>query len=99
MESVILSTPVLWIGYFIAFAIGVLGIFKRKTFVLPLLSAAVVVCLSAYALLLGASLYEAATVFLIFLVLNLIAFFKDTTPPNDKDDKADKDDQNGGKKK
>lgn len=87
MESVILSTPILWAGYLIAFVLCILGFFKRVTFILPLISAAAVVGITAYALMLGASLYEAAIIFLIFLFLNLIAFFIGTNSPNDKDDK------------
>lgn len=77
MESVILSTPILWIGYAIALFLCLFEIFKRATgHVFSVLSLALVLGNTVYALILNASLYEVGIVILIFLAVNLIPNLK-----------------------
>ena len=72
MDSVILSSPLTLVLYGIALA---LNLFDRKfratKGILTLVSCAVTVLTSGYALTIGAGLWECATVLLIFLLLNM----------------------------
>ena len=70
-ESVILSSPLLLILYGLALAVNLFDIVKKTGFFLPVLSAFLTVGTTAYALILGAEPGEAATVLMVFLLLNL----------------------------
>lgn len=76
-SSVIFNEPLLLILLGIALFLSVFDI-KRKSsgYVLPLLSILITLCTLAYAMLLGASLYETATVLMIFAAINLLSFGK-----------------------
>ncbi len=75
--SVILSTPILWIGYGTALFLCLYEILKKATYNLfSLLSIVLTLASTVYALILGASLYEVGVVILIFLVINLIPNIK-----------------------
>ena len=76
-ESIILNTPLIWIGYTIAFALCLIGIKKRVGgYLLPILSASLCMLTTTYALLKGVDLYEASAVILIFLAANLTVYRK-----------------------
>ena len=71
-DSVILNSPIILILYGVALVILIVGLIWRKTgFIMPVLSAALAVCASAYAVISGAALFEVATVIMIFLAVNL----------------------------
>lgn len=70
-EIIILNSPLLLLLYGLALALNLFDLVKKTGMVLPVLSACLVVGTSAYALLLGAGLYEVATVIIAFLLLNL----------------------------
>lgn len=77
MESVILSTPLLWIGYGIALFLCLFEISKKSTgHVFSVISLLLVLGNTVYALILSASYYEAGIVILIFLAINLIPVIK-----------------------
>ena len=72
-ESVILNSPILIALYSVALVISLTGIFWRKARAfLPVLSAVIVVCASAVAVILGTALFEIVTVVLFFLAINLL---------------------------
>ena len=70
-ESVIFNSPILLVLYGIALALVLFNLKNRTGAVLTYVSAALVVCSSAYALLLGASLWETAVVIVVFLLINV----------------------------
>ena len=69
--SVILGSPLFLLLYGLALAVNLFGLAKKAGFLCLILSAVLVIGTSAWALLLGAGLYEIVTVFLIFLLINL----------------------------
>lgn len=72
MESVILSSPLALFLYGIALFLNLFDRHYRMTKgALTLLSCAVCVGATAYAILIGATLWECATVLLIFLLINM----------------------------
>ena len=76
MESVILETPLLLVGYGIAFALCVFGIFKRAGYAVHIVSAAIFIAAFTFTLLLGAGMQEALIVTLIFLSLNMTGYVR-----------------------
>ena len=70
-ESVIFNSSLILMLYGLALAIDLIGLIKKTGLFLPVLSGFIVVGTTAYALLNGAGLYEAAFVILIFLLINL----------------------------
>lgn len=74
-ESVIFNSPVLIAGYSIALFFCVFDLFKHSSgYVFPILSAVSCVATTIAALMLGAELYEVASVIMIFLALNLSVY-------------------------
>lgn len=72
MESVILSSPLAVFLYGIALFLNLFDRHYRMTKGwLTILSCAVCVGATAYAILIGAGLWECATVLLVFLLLNM----------------------------
>ena len=72
MESVILASPLAVVLYGIALFLNLFDRhYKMTKGVLTILSCAVCVGATAYAILIGASLWECATVLLVFLLLNM----------------------------
>lgn len=72
MESVILSSPLALFFYGIALFLNLYDRHYRMTRgVLTIVSCAVCVGATGYAILIGASLWECAAVLLIFLLLNM----------------------------
>ena len=72
-QSVILTSPLLLCLYGLALALVIIELVHKATgFVLPLLGFVVVVAATTYAVLLGASLYEAAIPVMGFLLLSLL---------------------------
>ena len=72
MESVILSSPLALFLYGIALFLNLFDRHYRMTKgVLTIISCAVCVGATAYAIVIGASLWECATVLLVFLLLNM----------------------------
>ena len=72
MESIILSSPLVIFLYGIALFLNLFDRHYRMTKgVLTVASCAICVGATAYAILIGASLWECATVLLIFLLLNM----------------------------
>lgn len=75
MESVIITTPILLIGYGAALILGVIEIFKHVTgYILLALSATFFIASTVYAVLLGAKYEEIMIVILLFLFVNIITF-------------------------
>lgn len=71
-ESVILSLPVALLLYGIALFLCLFDrIYKATNGLFTLLSTAVAVGATAYALIMGATLWECCTVLLVFLLLNM----------------------------
>jgi len=90
LDSVIFSEPIVWICYGAALFCCVFDLIKKSSgIILPVLSVAFSAAASVCALLLGATLYEVATVILILLSLNLISFIK-RGGGSDKGEKGDK---------
>lgn len=73
-ESVIVTAPILWIPYGIALLLCVVDLIKRLGHAVQIITAAIVVGTTVYAVLIGMSLYEATTVMLVFLGVNLISY-------------------------
>lgn len=72
MESVILSSPLALFLYGIALFLNLFDRHYRMTKgFLTIISCAVCVGATAYAIVIGASLWECATVLLVFLLLNM----------------------------
>lgn len=72
-SSVIFNSPILLVLYGLALAIALFELVNRSTgFVLPIVSLAIVIGTSIYAILLGATLFEIAIIVLVFLLLSLI---------------------------
>lgn len=70
-ESIIFNSPILLALYGIALVLVVYDLRNRSGAILPYLSAAIVMGTSAYALIIGASLFETAAVLCIFILINL----------------------------
>ena len=71
-ESVIFNSPLLLILYGVALAVAIFELVTKTTgYVLPLLSLAIVVGASIYALLIGASLFEIAIILMVFMLISL----------------------------
>ena len=70
-ESIIFNSPILLALYGIALVLVVYDLRNRSGAILPYLSAAIVMGTSAYALIIGASLFETAAVICIFILINL----------------------------
>lgn len=76
MESVIFSSPLLLVLYGVAILMCIFDLIKRDSgYIFPMLSAAIFVGTTIYALLLGAGYAEISIVILVFLALNLSVFF------------------------
>lgn len=72
MESVILQSPLALILYGIALFLNLFDRhYKMTKGVMTLVSTAVCVAATAYALVIGASMFECAAVLLVFLLLNM----------------------------
>ena len=71
-ESVIFNSPILLVLYGISLALVLFNMKNRTGAVLTYVSAALTIGASAYALLLGASLWETAIVMVVFLLINVI---------------------------
>lgn len=67
-----LTNPVVIIGYIIALALNVFGIVKKCGFVVTAIYLTVFAATVAYALVSGATLYETATVAVVFFIINLL---------------------------
>ena len=76
MESMILSTPLLLVGFGLALALCAFAFFKRTGYVIPIISAVIFTATFTYALLLGATMREVLIVTLVFLAVNMTAFAK-----------------------
>ena len=74
-ESVIFNSPFILIFYLLAFVISLID-FKRRTsgYICTIATAIIFIFNTVYALLLSATLYEVATVTMIFLLLNLLSY-------------------------
>ena len=72
IDSVIFNSPLLLILYGIALALALIELkIKATGFAMPLISFAIAVGTSIYAVLLGAPLFEVAIPLVILLLLNL----------------------------
>lgn len=75
IDSVILHTPVLWIGFTIALILCLIGLVWSKTgYILPILSVVATTVFVVLSFLFGASYMEVGSVVLLFLCLNLISY-------------------------
>lgn len=75
MESILFTTPILWIGYAVALFLCVFDLLKKTSGLFSALSLLITVCTTTYALILGASIGEASFVVLCFLLLNLLRYW------------------------
>jgi hypothetical protein len=74
-SSVIFNEPILLILLGLALFLSVFDMKKRASgYILPLLSILITLCTLAYAMLLGATLYETATVLMLFAAVNLLSY-------------------------
>ena len=72
MESVILRSPLALLAYGAALFFCLYDrVYKAPGWWFTVLSAVLAIAASAYSLILGASLWETATVLLVFLLLNM----------------------------
>lgn len=72
MESVILRSPLALLAYGTALFFCLYDrVYKATGWLFTVLSAVLAIAASAYSLILGASLWETATVLLVFLLLNM----------------------------
>lgn len=74
MESVILTNPVVIIGFIISLALCVFALVKKTHFTVTAVSAVIFVLTVAYALLNGAGLYETGAVATVFFIINMIPY-------------------------
>lgn len=72
MESVILSSPLILSLYIIAFGLSVFGLVKKAGFPITLVAVLLFAGITAYALISGATLYEAGTVAVLFFIMQLL---------------------------
>lgn len=80
MESVILQTPLLIVGFGIAIALCVFGIVRRSGYAVHIVSAAVFAVTFTIALLMGAGMQEVLIVTLVFLLLNMTGYVRGGKP-------------------
>lgn len=74
-DSVLLSNPILWIGFLIAFILLIITMMMNlKWYILPVFSLLIVVGETVYGILVGMSLKEIALVLLPLFLICLIAF-------------------------
>ena len=74
-NSVIFNSPILILLLITALFLCVFDMEKRVSgYVLPLLSILITIGTLTYAMLLGATMYEVATVFILFASVNLLAY-------------------------
>lgn len=71
MTIVTLTNPIVITGYIIALALGVFGAAKKCGFAVTATSLTLFALTAAYALVSGATLYETATVSVIFFTVSL----------------------------
>ena len=76
MESVILSSPIIIIGYILALALCLFALLKRAHISVTVISVGLFAASSAYALLRGADLYEVGAVCCVFFIINLLPLWK-----------------------
>ncbi len=76
MESVILTNPVIIIGFIISLVLCVFGIIKKAHCAVTVISVAIFVLTATYALLSGADLYELGAVASVFFIINLLPKWK-----------------------
>ncbi len=75
MESVILATPILLLGYGLALSLDLLTLrLKRAGFLIPMLATLLAVVSTAGAALHGAGYGEMAAALLVFLCLNITVY-------------------------
>ncbi len=97
-NSVIFNEPLLLLLLGIALFIGVFDVGKRASgYVFPLLSALIAIGTLTYAMLLGASMYEVATVLMVFVAVNLLSFGVKAEHAEPKVDKAEKSENKSSK--
>ena len=71
-NTIIFNSPLLLILYAIALALALFELFTKKTgFILPIISFAIVIGTTIYALILGTELLEAAIIIFVFLLINM----------------------------
>lgn len=76
MESVILETPILMCGFALALALCVFSLVEKLHFAFGIAAALIFSATAAYALLMGAELYEVALCAVVFFIANLIPSWK-----------------------
>lgn len=76
MESVILTDPVIIIGFIISLVLCIFAIIKNAHAAVSWISVFVFVSTATYALLSGADLYEVGAVATVFFIINLIPKWK-----------------------
>lgn len=79
IESVILTSPVLILGYGVALFLCIFDLITHSSgYVMPVFSIFLCVAMILFSLYLGASLMEICIVVLIFLLLNLLGICNNT---------------------
>lgn len=76
MDSVILTNPVIIIGFIVSLALQIFALVKKAHISVTVISTAIFVLTVAYALLKGANLYETGAVAAVFMIINLLLLWK-----------------------
>ena len=74
MDSVILSTPIVLIGFITALALTAVCFLKKMHMAVLAASMLIFIAAAAYAVLLGATLGEVGTVSMIFFIVSALAY-------------------------
>ncbi len=89
-DSIIFNDPLLLILLAVALFLSVFDIFKRSSgYVFPLISIVLTLGVLTYALLLGATMYEVATVLMVFAAVNLLSFGGKEAPTERRKEKLE----------
>ncbi len=76
MENVVLTNPVVVIGFIISMALCIFAYVKKAHIAVTVISIAIFVITATYSLLKGADLYDVGTVSVVFFIINLLPLWK-----------------------
>ena len=77
MKSVILTNPIIIIGFIISFALCIFALVKKARIPVTASSAVIFALTVTYALLAGADLYETGAAASVFLIIHLLSLRKE----------------------
>lgn len=76
MESVIFTTPVIFMGFILALALMVTCFFKKMHWLVLAASMLIFIAAASYAALLGATLGEVGTMSMIFFLISAVTYIR-----------------------